>query len=272
MDVGTEPAGRIVVVTGGSRNLGLAMSERFARDGATVVINGIVPGEAEHAARRLRAGGARAHGIDADVSRPEDVERMFQQVCEEFGGVDVLVNNAAVPLVGRVPFGELTIEDWDRSFAVNVRGAFLSARSAVASMDAGGAIINISSIGATKAHREAVAYDATKGAIEAFTRAIALDLAPRGIRVNAVAPGAIVNDRQLALPGERLAVESAPIPLGRSGDADEVASAVAFLASDEARYITGAVLAVDGGLSAQARQPDAELDLRWTHERKRAPR
>ena len=267
MTVMTGLGDRVVVVTGGSRNLGLAMSERFGREGSTVVINGVVPGEAAREAQRLRDGGMKAYGIDADVSDGDAVAQMFAQVRDDFGRVDVLVNNAAVPMVGRVSFEALTIDDWDRSFAVNVRGAFLCTKHAVALMTQGGSIVNISSIGATKAHRQAVAYDSTKGAIEAFTRAVSLELAPRRIRVNAVAPGAIINDRQLTLAEDRLSVESAPIPWGRSGYAGEVASAVAFLASDDAQYVTGTVLAVDGGLSAQARQPDAEVDVHFRGDR-----
>ncbi|WP_353807658.1 SDR family NAD(P)-dependent oxidoreductase [Agromyces sp. SYSU T00194] len=255
-------AGETVVVTGGSRNLGLAMSQRFAREGARVVINGIVAGEAEDAARRLRDEGFDAHGYDADVADPGAVTEMFEFIRSTAGEVDVLVNNAAVTMRGRVPIEEMTLADWDVIFGVNARGMFLCTTAALPLMRAPGAsIVNVSSIGATKAHRSASAYDATKGAIEAFTRAAALEFADRGIRVNAVAPGAISNDRYERLPDDVRAAEVTPIPLGRAGTADELASVVSFLASHDASYVTGHVLAVDGGLSVQARQATSELDL-----------
>jgi NAD(P)-dependent dehydrogenase (short-subunit alcohol dehydrogenase family) len=251
--------GRTVVVTGGSRNIGLAICRRFAGDGAQVAINGVIPGEADGVAAELRKLGFQARGFDADVSDAEQVEAMFDAITGVFGSVDVLVNNAAVTMQGRVPFDRLTLQDWDRIFAVNARGTFLCAAAAAPLLRRrGGSIVNISSIGATKAHRSAVAYDATKGAIESFTRALALELAP-DVRVNAIAPGAISNDRFEALPPSTQREEVQSIPLGRAGTGAEIAAAVAFLASDESSYITGHVLTVDGGLTAQARQASSEI-------------
>lgn len=259
-DTGRRFSGRVVLVTGGSRNIGLALSRRFADDGATVVVNDVVPGEAEQAAGELRRAGHDAIGIEADVSRWGDVQAMFARVEREYGRLDVLINNAGLTLVGRVPFRELTIEDWDTVFSVNIRGAFLCTRAAVPLMTGTDpSVINISSIGATKAHRFAVAYDATKGAIEAFTRATALELAPQGIRVNAIAPGAVANHRFEALEPAQQRRETQPIPLGRSGVGDDVAGAACYLASSDAAYVTGHVLAVDGGLGVQARQASAEI-------------
>lgn len=250
----------VIVVTGGSRNIGRAICERFARDGARVVINGVVPGEAARVADELVDAGLDAVGWDADISDPAQVEAMFAGVQERFGRLDVLVNNAAVTMQGRVPFARLTLADWDRIFAVNARGTFLCAAAAAPRLQPGtGSIVNISSIGATKAHRSAIPYDATKGAIESFTRALALELAPDGIRVNAIAPGAISNDRYENLPPDVQRAEVTSIPLGRAGTGDEIAAAVAFLASDQASYITGQVLTIDGGLTAQARQASSEI-------------
>ena len=250
--------GRVVLVTGAGHNIGRDIAQRFAAEGAAVAVNALTGDEAEVTVGSLRAAGGRAGSFPADVSDPDAVAAMVAAVHAEFGGLDVLVNNAAVPTVGRVPLLELTVADWDRAFAVNARGVFLctTAAARVMATAGGGAIVNISSIGATRAHRQAVAYDATKGAVEAATRAMALDLAPYGIRVNAVAPGAIANDRLAAAgPAEALA-RAAPIPLARVGTGADVASAVAFLASADSAYLTGQVVIVDGGLAAQARPPD----------------
>ncbi|TDE95108.1 SDR family oxidoreductase [Occultella glacieicola] len=253
--------GTRVLVTGGSRNIGRAIVERFAAEGAHVAVNGVVPGEAEDLAARLVEAGHAATAVPADVSDPDQVERMLARVDAELGGIDVLVNNAAVPLLGRVPFLELTLEQWDRQFDVAARGTYLSTHAAARRMGPGAAVINLSSIGATKAHRSAAAYDASKGAIEAFTRAAALDLAPHGIRVNAIAPGAISNTRFQALDPSVQAREVAPIPLGHAGTGADVAGVAAFLASADAAYLTGQVITVDGGLGVQARQASAEIEI-----------
>ena len=253
--------GTRVLVTGGSRNIGRAIVERFAAEGAQVAVNGVVPGEAEELVAALQADGRQAVAVPADVSDPDQVEQMLGTVCETLGGIDVLVNNAAVPLLGRVPFFDLTLAEWDRQFEVGARGTYLCTRAAARRMGRGGRIVSLSSVGATKAHRSAVAYDATKGAIEAFTRAAALELAPRGILVNAIAPGAISNTRFQALDAAVQASEVAPIPLSRAGSGADVAGVAAFLASADAAYITGQVITVDGGLTAQARQASAEIEI-----------
>lgn len=253
--------GAVALVTGGSRNIGLAIARRLAKEGARVAVNGVVPGEADEAARSLRESGLEAIGVEADVSDADAVSDMVAQVVAEFGSLDVLVNNAAMPMLGRVRLFDLDIDAWDKSFAVNARGTFLCTVACAREMENHGAIVNVSSVGASKAHRSAVAYDATKGAIESLTRATALELAPFGIRVNAVAPGAVSNDRYERLTREVQQQEVVPIPLGRAGTGDDVAAAVAFLGSAEADYITGQVLTIDGGLTAQARQASSELDL-----------
>ncbi|HIZ35856.1 MAG TPA: SDR family oxidoreductase [Candidatus Ruania gallistercoris] len=260
----TQPArfaGTRVLVTGGSRNIGRTIVERFAAEGAQVAINSVVPGEADELAAELTGAGQTAIAVPADVSDPDQVEQMLTRITEDLGGIDVLVNNAALPMMGRVPFFELSLADWDRQFAVAARGTYLCTRAAARRMGTGGRVVNISSVGASKAHRSAVAYDATKGAIEAFTRAAALELAPYGILVNAIAPGAISNDRFQGLDPEVQAGEVAPIPLGRAGTGADVAGAIAFLASADAAYITGQVLTVDGGLTAQVRQASSEIEI-----------
>lgn len=250
-----------VLVTGGARNIGRAIVERFAAEGAQVAINAVVPGEAEDLAAELQSAGCSAIAVPADVSDPDQVEQMLAAVDSQLGGLDVLVNNAALPMLGRVPFFELSLAEWDQQFDVGARGTYLCTLAGARRMDGGGRVINISSVGATKAHRNAVAYDASKGAIEAFTRAAALELAPHSVLVNAIAPGAISNARFQALDPAVQAKEVAPIPLGHAGSGADVAGVAAFLASEDAAYITGQVLTVDGGLTAQVRQASSEIEI-----------
>lgn len=255
--------GRVALVTGATQNLGLAIAERLVADGAQVAINGLDPAETSAAVLGLRKGGGQVYPAPADVAHEDQVEGMLRAIIGECGRLDLVVNNAAVPMEGRVPLLELDLTSWDRAFAVNTRGTFLCSLLAARWMTRhparGQALVNISSVGATRAHRNAVAYDASKGAVEAATRAMALELAPYGIRVNAVAPGLISNDRFQSLPVEVRKDRAAAVPLGRAGSGADVAAAVSFLCSEDAAYITGQVLTVDGGLTSQARTPDNDL-------------
>ncbi|MFB7031647.1 MULTISPECIES: SDR family NAD(P)-dependent oxidoreductase [unclassified Streptomyces] len=254
-------AGRVALITGGARNIGLAIAFRLAREGAAVAVNGPDPQEAEAAAAMLRAKGLSAIACPGDVSAPDQVDACVARAVEVLGGLDLLVNNAAAPMLGRGPLLDLDVADWDRSFAVNARGVFLCTVAAARVMPPGSSIVNISSVGATRAHRAAVAYDASKGAVDAATRAMALELAPHGIRVNGVAPGPVINDRYELLDAEQRRDRAQPVPLGRVGDGSDVAAAVAFLVSEDAAFITGQVLNVDGGLSAQLRPPGTDPAL-----------
>jgi 3-oxoacyl-[acyl-carrier protein] reductase len=251
-------AGKRVLVTGAARNIGLAIARRFAEEGAEVALNDRSPEDVDAAVSSLAAEGLAVVAAPASVAEPSEVDGLLAQVTGSLGGLDVLVNNAVVQYVGRVPFASLTLADWDATFAVNARGTFLCTAAAARVMPPGSSVVNISSIGATKAHRRAVAYDATKGAIEAFTRAAALELAPQGIRVNAVAPGAVITDRNAGQVDELRSKHAAQIPLARAATGADIAAAVAFLASPDASYITAHTLAVDGGLGAQARHPSEE--------------
>jgi NAD(P)-dependent dehydrogenase (short-subunit alcohol dehydrogenase family) len=253
-------AGRVAMVTGSSRGIGRGIAERLAAEGCRLVVNGLDDGQPEAVAEALRAGGAEAIAVPADVGEAAEADRVFAAAVREFGGVDVLVNNAgwAEPISHLL---EMTEEHWDTVIRTNLRSVFLFTRRAADLMverRRGGAIVSVSSWGATRSHRSMAAYDASKGGIDAFTRTAALDLAPFGIRVNAVAPGVIDTRGSLLQTPEQRAERARPIPLGRLGEPADVASLVAFLASDDAAYLTGLVVPVDGGIGAQGRPPYAD--------------
>jgi 3-oxoacyl-[acyl-carrier protein] reductase len=256
-------AGRIVIVTGSSRGIGRAIAAAMLDAGARVVINGRDPLTlADTHAELLERGEVMA--IAADVGHPGEAERLVGAAQTAFGRVDILVNNAALAS----PVAHLldeTPEGWDEVIRSNLTSVFLCTRLVARGLvDAGlpGAIVNISSFAAHRAHREMGAYDASKGGIEAFTRSAALDLAPYRIRVNAVAPGAIATGSSGEDPEARER-RGMPIPARRVGEPEEVAAAVVFLASDAASYITGQTLIVDGGMTAQLRPP--QFDPPTTH-------
>ena len=249
-------AGVVVMVTGAGHGIGWAVAQRFGREGARGVVNDVAP-TAEVAAQAIVSAGGEAIGVMADVSRKADVDRLFDTALERFGDVNVLVNCAGLVNESR-HFFEGDEAWWDRVLAVNLKGVYLCSDRAARLMARrnGGTIISMSSGGATRAHRGNVAYDASKGGIEAFTRAAALDRAPYGIRVAAVAPGSI-----LTAPAseEDQRERGKTIPLGRMGTPEDIADVTAFLASDDARYITGVTLSVDGGLLAQQRSPQVDI-------------
>jgi NAD(P)-dependent dehydrogenase (short-subunit alcohol dehydrogenase family) len=249
-------AEKVAVVTGAGRNIGRAIAERLVADGARVALADIDPAVEETTAAILARGGD-VFGQRIDVSARVEVDALFDAVVERFGTVDILVNNAAIVRGAARHFLAGDEEWWDRVLAVNLKGQFLCARRAaeVMARDGRGVIINMSSGGATRAHRGMAAYDASKGGSEALTRALALDLAPYGIRVVAIVPGLISQDGQ---PPESLELAAATVPLGRVGLPADVAAVVAFAASDDADYITGTTIAVDGGLLSQQRSPQVE--------------
>jgi NAD(P)-dependent dehydrogenase (short-subunit alcohol dehydrogenase family) len=237
---------KIALVTGAGHGIGRAVAERLAAEGAQVIVNDINATRAQETAQAT--GG---HAMVADVSVKSQVDAMFDTLLGRFGTIDVLINNAADINVVR-HFLEADEAWWDHVLNVNLKSAFLcSLRAAqVMARKGSGAIVNMSSGGATKAHRGNVAYDASKGGIEAMTRATALDLAPYGIRVNAIIPGVI---RTYDITDEVAEERGKVVPLGRMGSAEDLAGPTVFLASDDARYITGTCLAVDGGVLIQQR-------------------
>jgi NAD(P)-dependent dehydrogenase (short-subunit alcohol dehydrogenase family) len=248
---------KIVLVTGAAHGIGCAIAERFAREGAQVIVTDINAAGVEAVVQQITADGGSAVPGVADVSGKAQVDHLFDTVLERFGTIDVLVNNAGLINVER-HFLEADESWWDRVLAVNLKSVFLcSFRAAqVMARHHQGVIINMSSGGATKSHRGMAAYDASKGGIEALTRAMSLDLAPYGIRVNALVPGAI--DTQ-GMSEEMKRERGATIPLGRMGEPEELAGPAAFLASDDASYVTGHILWVDGGLLSQQRSPQVDI-------------
>lgn len=255
--------GQTAVVTGGTRGIGRAIAKRLANDGARVVVNGRHLEGAEEVVAALRNEGAQALAVAADVGYADQVERLFAAAVDEYGAVDILVNNAAwaIPVVH---FLEMDETHWDTVLRTNLKSAYLCSRRAASLMvkqGKQGCIVSISSFGAVRAHRQQAAYDASKSGLEGLTRAIALDLAPFGIRANVVGPGAIHTQAFEPMGRSAKRRRGEVVPLGRVGEPDEVAAAVAFLASNDARYITGQAIYVDGGVLAQLRTPQADAQL-----------
>jgi glucose 1-dehydrogenase len=252
--------GKNVLVTGGSSGIGQAIAVRFAEHGANVAINYLRrPDEAHDTEEQVHAcvnkvqqEGVRDVLVQGDVSKEDDVVRMVSEAVEELGGIDVLVNNAGIQISR--PSEELSIADFDKVLAVNLRGAFLCAREAIGHLldeDKGGSIINISSVHQVIPKPNYLGYSTSKGGMQNLTRTLALEYASRGIRVNGVGPGATVtpiNRAWIDDPEKRRAVEE-HIPMQRAGESDEMAGVTCFLASDDAAYITGQTIFVDGGLT-----------------------
>lgn len=248
------------LITGASSGIGQAIAVRLAKEGVNVAINyRKSPEDAKeteemvnNACGQIRSCGVQAILVQADVSKEEDVVRMVNTVVEEFGSLDILINNAGIQIAGAAH--EIKIEDFDRVIAVNLRGAYLCAREAIKhffDQGSSGVIINISSVHEIIPKPKYVGYSVSKGGMENLTRSLALEYADRGIRVNGVGPGATItpiNEAWIHDPEAKAEVES-HIPMGRAGTSEEMAAAVAFLASDEAAYITGQTLFVDGGLT-----------------------
>jgi 3-oxoacyl-[acyl-carrier protein] reductase len=241
-------AGKVAIVTGGSRGIGLAIARLLAEDGASVVVSGRDAARLDAAVKELEALGAPALGVAADAAQREDVERLIEAARERFGRIDVVVNNAGMTrdqLLVR-----MKDDDWDQVLDTNLRGVFLMTRAAAKVMmrQKSGRIINISSTAGAMGNPGQVNYSAAKAGVIGLTKAAARELAHWNILVNAVAPGLIETDMTATISAEARESLIQQVPLKRSGHVREVAEVVRFLAGDGASYITGQTIHVNGGL------------------------
>jgi NAD(P)-dependent dehydrogenase (short-subunit alcohol dehydrogenase family) len=249
-------SGKSAVITGAAFGIGRATAERFAEEGARLVLTDIQGDPLSAVAADLRNGGAQVETVVGDVSREGDAKRMIQAAVDRYGRLDVLVANAGI-----IPLGDIvesTAADWDQVMSIDGRGMFLTCKFAIEAMaqSGGGAIVCLSSISGLAGQKRQSTYGPAKFVASGITKHLAIEWADRGIRVNAVAPGTIRTERVSRMPEEPggakyLAAIEKMHPMGRIGEPIEVAAAILFLASDEASFITGAVLPVDGGYLAQ---------------------
>jgi NAD(P)-dependent dehydrogenase (short-subunit alcohol dehydrogenase family) len=243
--------GKVALITGGSSGLGLATAQRFAREGAFVYITGRRQDELKMAVALI---GERAAAVRGDVQNLQDLDRLYERIRSEKGRIDILVANAG--FIDPEPFVEVTEENFDQTFGINVRGLLFTVQKALPLFRDGGTIVLISSIAAFKGIPRYTAYSATKASVRSFVRTWTAELKDRGIRVNAISPGAIdthIIDAQATTKEGADAIRAsfrAATPLDRLGRPEEIAAAALFLASDESSYVAGADLVVDGGLSA----------------------
>ncbi len=240
---------QVVLVTGGSRGIGKSVALACAREGARVIINyaGNVKA-AEETVKEISDLGQKCLAVQADISKLADVERLIEEATAEFGKIDVLVNNAGITRDGLLM--RMKEEDWDAVIETNLKGVFLCTKAVIRGMmkQRSGRIINMTSVVGVMGNAGQANYAAAKAGVIGFTKSTAKELASRGITVNAIAPGFIHSDMTAILPESVKEEMVKAIPIGRMGEADEVADTVIFLASNSARYITGQVIHVDGGM------------------------
>ena len=245
---------KVVLITGASVGIGRSAATMFAAEGAAVAVNS-VSSRAQAVADQIADSGGRSLFAQGAVDDPDGAKSMVEKTVETFGRLDILVNNAGIVLPGTVD--NSTIEDWDRMFAVNARGVFLVSKFAVLQMleQGGGVIVHNASVAAVKGLKDRAGYSASKGAVAALTKAMAMDYVDKNIRVNCLNPGTTLtpslHDRINAFddPAAAKKMFESRQPIGRLGDPDEIAAGILYLASDDASFITGAILNIDGGLT-----------------------
>ena len=239
---------KVAIITGGSRGIGYATAKAFAKEGAIVVITASRQENADRAAKKLKESYPEAtiSGISPRLDSLASVQETFQEICRTYGHIDILVNNAGVS--ESTPFTSYTEETFDKVMNLNVKGVFNATKAATECMipNGKGVFLNTSSMGSIYGPPSGLAYPASKFAVNGLTVSLARELGPKGIRVNAVAPGITETDMMKAVPKEVIEPMIAQIPLRRLGQPEDIANAFVFLASEEASYITGVVLSVDG--------------------------
>ncbi|MFQ5940359.1 MAG: SDR family NAD(P)-dependent oxidoreductase [Nitrososphaerales archaeon] len=242
---------KTAVVTGAGRGIGKEIAMALAKENYNVVVNSRNPEHANSVANEIKSLGKNAIGVGGDVAKEEDCTKIIQAAINHFKRIDLLVNNAGIQKP--IPLNSMSVEEWDKVMNVNLRGVFMCSREAAKHMlkNGGGSIINISSVHQVIPKPLYVHYASSKGGLNMLTKTMALELARHNIRVNAVAPGAIATDmnKEIVNNQDKMKELNEFVPMGRIGNAEEVASAVIFLASDKASYITGTTLFVDGGLT-----------------------
>ncbi len=240
---------KIAVVTGGGRGLGRSICLTLAREGCSLVVSDIDAESAGKVAREIKKIGSEALALGVDVTSRSQVDTLMRVAAKDFGGVDILVNNAGICWMGKVE--DMTEEDWDRVMAVNLKGTFLCSKAVIKLMKGKGwgRVVNMASAaGKTGGLLVGANYSASKAGVICFTKSLARELAPHGITVNAVAPGLIDTDMTRFFPKEGVSSILKSLPLGKMGLCEDVARAVLFLVSEDAGYITGEILDVNGGM------------------------
>lgn len=242
--------GKVAVVTGASKGIGAEVAKQLAAQGASVVVNyASSKSGAEKIVSEIAAGGAKAVAVQADVSKPEDIKKLFDETRTAFGKLDILVNNAGIYEFGAIE--EVTPEHFHRQFNLNVLGLILTTQEAAKHFGSqGGSVINISSIVSKTAIPTTVVYSATKAAVDSITRTLSAELGPKKIRVNAVNPGMVETEGNASArdaENDFRKMTIAQTPLGRIGKVDDIAPAVVFFASDDSKWVTGEVLYIAGG-------------------------
>ncbi len=245
--------GKIAIVTGASRGIGAASARTFAEAGAVTVLAARTASAIATIADEIKSSGGRALAVPTDVTKPESVQRLVEQTVEAFGRLDIAFNNAGSGHMTK-PLADFSVEDFDAALKRNVYGAFLCLKYEIPAMLAagGGAIVNMTSTAGLQGAPGMGPYSAAKHGVVALTKSAALDYGQRNVRINALAPGPIINEQMSRLSEDRLQMISRFVPMGRLGRTEEVARAAMWLCSDEASFITGAVLSVDGGRLAGA--------------------